>query len=381
MRQVLRYDGMMLLLCLLFAAVGGGAQEAPSPDGEVSIFLDPVEDGFMNSLTSMNSNTEVAFKKEPAYSGDKVYRNALRCGDGPSDFIGMALDASANMLYLDRNRNLDLTDDGPAIIAQDEYGLGYGEFSNVPVELTLQNVPVRYFLDITFYGSYSYQTVKSGWQGEFEFSGRKCTVGISDDLDGKFEKGATFRFDHERNRDARLACGEVDEIPLPKWMCFEGKNYLVDCSLASRDGKAALAVKFSPVTEDLMDVTFEGQFVSRVLLQDDDEGFAMLDWPTPAMRIPRGSYALFRVDLMDSFSGDLESEERLVAGGNALLKTGGPVNQTVSARRQGASLSLGYVLKGIDSVEYLPDISSEASPGFAIYQNDRKVGSGQFEYG
>ena len=64
-----------------------------------------------------------------------------------------------------------------------------------------------------------------------------------------------------------------------------------------------------------------------------------------------------------------------------MLKAGGPLNQTVTAERVGASLSLGYELRGVDGAEYEPDNSYQGKPQFAVYMGDRKVGSGQFEYG
>ena len=51
------------------------------------------------------------FKKEPTLSGSKVVRGTLQLGANPSEEMGFAWDRNAGKLYLDLNRNLDLTDD------------------------------------------------------------------------------------------------------------------------------------------------------------------------------------------------------------------------------------------------------------------------------
>ena len=63
-----------------------------------------------------------AFKKEPVFSGGKVIRGMLQLGGGTSDEMGFAWDRTAGKLYLDLNRNLDLTDDpGRGVFARGRF--------------------------------------------------------------------------------------------------------------------------------------------------------------------------------------------------------------------------------------------------------------------
>ncbi len=99
------------------------------------------------------------------------------------------------------------------------------------------------------------------------------------------------------------------------------------------------------------------------------------------MRIPKGDYYLYRVDLLDSFSGYPRDATALYAGGNTTLKTGGPVSHAVSVKRAGGYLSLDYALTGIDKTRYSTDTEYRNPAQFAVYRGDRKVGGAKFEYG
>lgn len=370
---------ILLAWCLACGSVP--AQEGSPSSSPLEFTLRPVKEGFFCSLSQSRRAAEVSFKKEPAYSGKSVYRHALRFGDGPSDFIGVACDAEANTLYIDRNRNLDLTDDGPGINAADSFGPGYCEFNDVTIEMIHGDMPVSYVLDITVYGDYFSPSVRSGWTGDIELAGKACSMGIADNLDGVFSPDDSFIFDHERHRAARLSFGEVDELPLPRWFLFEGQNYRMESACRVLDGETALTVTLTPITEGMMDITFEGQAVSRVLLAGRDGSYGMLDWPATAMRIPEGVYTPSRVDVLDSFYGHPEDGAELKADGNTLLKAGGPLNQKVRVARSGATLNMNYILKGMEDTQYDSDRGSDDRAEFAIYKDGQVIKTGQFEYG
>lgn len=369
-----------VILCLL-CAVAQSQEAFPYPDEPREFLLNPVVEGFSVFLPDADPETEMVFKKEPEYSGDTVYRNAIRPGRSTSDFIGMACDIDAKTLYIDRNRNLDLTDDGPGVRTDDGFGREYARFTNVRIERMYGNVPVQYTLEIVVFIGGSYALAQSGWIGDIEIAGIPCTLGMADNLDGAFGSGDTFRFDHGRNWEARLSCGEEDELSLPKWLWFEGRLYCIESNFRLMNGYTALAVSLTPVTENMMDIAFEGQFVSRVMMTNVGGEYVLLDWPQSTMRIPLGTYALQRIDLQDSLSG-YPRYTRTVTAQNNLLKIGGPLKQTVTASREGVNLNLDYALQGVDHTNYSPDVlNRERRAQFEAYQGERRVGTGQFEYG
>lgn len=376
---------LLFVLSLLFpSAVRARVNQDPEDNAPVEFILRPVREGFGVEPRDYKRGSEVNFRKEPDYASGFVFRQALRISDDPSDIMGFAYDGIAQVIYFDWNRNLDLTDDGPAIAADYSPAPGRGRFHDVPLVLEHAGIPVPYNLDISFYHSRVIVTVKSGWTGDVEIGGTRCWMGIADDLDGVFSSRDAFWLDHERNRRARLPQGERDDLELPDWIYFEGTTYRFVRELRESQGEVVLAVALIPLTEDLMEISFEGRFVSRVILTEDGGACGMLDWPAAAMRIPQGIYYPIRVDLLDSFYGSVRRWQKLEPGGNTLLKVGGPVHQEVSIERSGTFLSLSYALRGADDNEYAPDrslLSGESDPRFAIYRGGLRVGTGPFEYG
>lgn len=378
----MRCRGVVITIACLLCA-GAWSQEAyPDPDGSpVEFLLNPIENEFSTFLRGVDQETEIVFRKEPEYSGDKVYRNAICLSRAPLDFIGLACDMTAGLLYIDRNRNLDLTDDGPGLRAADLFSNHYVRFAGVHIERTYDDVPVSYTLDTYFFGDYSYSLVRSGWAGVIEIDGTPCVMRVADNMNGVLGGGDSFRFDHNQNWDAQLSFGRDDNLDLPKWLWFEGRLYCMGIDFRSMDGYTALAVSLTPVTENLMDIAFEGQFVSRVMMANESGEYVLLDWPQVAMRIPVGRYSLHRVDLLDSFVAFLWNTPEITAENN-VLKTGGPVKQIISASREGVYLKLNHSLQGEGRASYLPDTLSGGNRArFEVYQGERRVGEGHFEYG
>lgn len=372
-----------LALVLLFSCSALQVQASPDAEAPPAFILRHVPTGFRHDIPSPRRATEVAFKHEPAYAGGTVYRHALRTGSEPTDFIGIAYDVAANMLYIDRNRNLDLTDDGPGISGgrPNYMGFGIGRFSDVRIEVEHDGIVVPYVLDITIFGDfYASFTVTSGWKGEVEIAGKSGEMGVVDTLDGVFDENNGFLFDHEKHRAARLSFGEATVLSLPRWLYFEGQSYTVACAFCVMEDEPVVAVTLTPITEDLMDITFEGQSVSHVVLSSRDNGYGLLDWPVPAMRIPRGVYKPSQVELLDSFTGYPRRPANLEADGNTRLQAGGPLRQEVLVVRSGLYLHMNYALLGVDATEYSPNRSDEP-PGFAVYRDDTRLASGNFEYG
>ena len=66
----------------------------------------------------------------------------------------------------------------------------------------------------------------------------------------------------------------------------------------------------------------------------------------------------------------------------AVLKAGGPLDNNVTANRQGPDLVLNYHLVGAGGETFrLAKRDTTKPPKFAIYKGDKKVASGDFEFG
>jgi hypothetical protein len=348
-----------------------------SLSGEILEFtLHPVTEGFESDSNNnfQRARQEMVFEHEPDYEGSSVIRTALRAGDW---YMGMAYDQSAGLLYIDRNHNLDLRDDGPPYKSEMSY---YAYFSDVSLELMHGDIPVRYLLDINIISrSMTFSEVKSGWVGDIEIAGIACRMGIADNLDGQFDHNDLFFFDHARHRKARLDFGQRDCVGLPRWFYFEGQCYRLDVALDREKDETVLRVTLRPIGDDLMGLHFEGQHVSRIMLKGDRDS-GMLDWPASVMNIPKGEYTVTRVDILDSFYADSPQRTYITDTEPALLKAGGPLEKTIGITRTGPALQMDYNLAGVGGMQYEPD-RSEDNPGFIVYQGERQIARGNFEYG
>jgi hypothetical protein len=68
-------------------------------------------------------------------------------------------------------------------------------------------------------------------------------------------------------------------------------------------------------------------------------------------------------------------------GKSAVLTAGGPLTNSVSINRQGRKLSLNYQLVGAGGAYQMVGQDRSHPPEFAVYQGDKKVSSGKFEFG
>jgi hypothetical protein len=67
--------------------------------------------------------------------------------------------------------------------------------------------------------------------------------------------------------------------------------------------------------------------------------------------------------------------------GPVILKSGGLLQPTVTVERHGRLLVLTYGPKSADGGQLTTADPRGEPPGFTVYQGQRKIASGQFEYG
>ena len=132
---------MAISLAGLALACGGPvrAQEAGgetnSQAGQVvTAYLDyrAVDYSFVNWGLSVTQRYS-AFPKEPALSGGKIIRGVMQLGSGGSNEMAFVWDRAGRKLYLDLNRNLDLTDDAAGVFSCQRGPTAdyYQEFTNI----------------------------------------------------------------------------------------------------------------------------------------------------------------------------------------------------------------------------------------------------------
>jgi hypothetical protein len=126
-----------------------------------------------------------------------------------------------------------------------------------------------------------------------------------------------------------------------------------------------------------------GQGIGRLILRDSMGQRKIFSRPEPNLVLPEGDYCLDQVELQGGPSC-VPAEQRVLrlrAGVPATLKVGAPLWQGVQIERRGAALVLNYQLVGQGGESYVNRYPNAAPPTFTAYQGQRKITSGQFEYG
>jgi len=375
-------SALAVLLCLCVGGAGrSGALD--NEDGTAHVFrLSYKPAGFAHEIEVAHEDSEVVFKKEPQFVAKKVARGALPIGLGTEDYVCFAWDQAEGKLYIDHNRNLDLTDD-PSGPYSAEYGGGsYASFTGIDLATTQADVSLAYAVDVELFSMYasSQQTVTvcSGWEGEMDLHGTRCRMAVVDNLDGRLGAGDAFFFGTIADVDAF----EDGTFPVPEMLFFEDRAYEVETAFEPGEAGTDLVVTLTETAAELGELQIEGTLVRRVLLDGDVR--LELNGPGKVVRIPTGTYAATRVALDAGLYAEAErafSGAIVAADTPGTLKVGGPLTQRVKVHRSGNTLRLDHEgLTGIGGEAYGADRQG-SPPSFVVYKGDKKVAAGTFEYG
>jgi hypothetical protein len=329
---------------------------------------------------------EVKFRKEPAFGKDQVLRRALQIGPNKNDFIGFAVDLTRRTLYLDLNQNLDLTDD-PDGVYQGQGGRAYASFANVRLNLRKNGVVRSYLLDPFYFygrGDAGYIAVKSSYQGEIELYGQKYWVEVQDNLDGVVNRQDQFSI----AVSAEAGRAGYRPMPVATKLFLSGHQYQLNFTFEAGPGVSPLIANVTEISSPLGELVIDGQFIRRLVLEGD-AGLAILDSPTQPIFLPVGKYFVQAVYLQSALSKPALTSNvsrmpqfSVTAGTPYHLRVGGPLESSVTATASGNFLKLSYVLKGVGDEQYsVSNQNSGKPPGIAIYQGDRQLAAGNFQFG
>jgi hypothetical protein len=402
-------SGVVLLAAFLFgasftvnAAPGVEATVATNPQsGQVqTVYLEYSEVGysFINQGLPLVTRS-TPFVKEPAFAGSKVVRGTFQPGGSASNSIAFIWDRAAGKLYLDLNRNLDLTDDPAGVFGcrEKNYSRYYQTFTNVhlPFKTLSGNRELLADLNLYNYGSRPDCTaaVRSFWQGKVILQGADWQVGIvetsfdkSDPRDGGY---MLLRPWAERNKPFNTYPGSSDAFPFSRKLFVQNQAYQLDCTNGSQGDGLKLRLQFTGQQLVLGELKITGDFVRRIILQGEPY-LVIVDQPEPVVKIPVGRYHQPGVWLKKGDaeayrdSGPMRSEKWITVDEKkpVVLAAGGPLTNSVSLSRHGKYLRLNYQLLGVDGELYQRTLADRSHPPeFAVYKGDRKIASGKFEFG
>lgn len=337
-----------------------------------------------------------AFKKEPVFSGSKVIRGTLQLGGSTSDEMAFAWDRAGGKFYLDLNRNLDLTDDPAGVFScGSRFNDNYQFFTNIrlPFRTALGSQPMLTDLNFYYYGQPNCTAaMRSLWQGKVILRGVEWQVGL---LGNPFDQRASLQSGSlllrpwgDRNKSFSLYSGSLEAIPFSRNLFVGNQAYQLRCTNEVQGGAVKVQMEFTEQQPKLGELKITGNYVQRMTLEGGPY-MVVLDQPEAVVKVPVGRYGPTKACLkkgdtqayLDSRTQAAEGHITISEKTPALLTVGGPLTNSVSIRRQGKKLALNYQLVGAGGAYQMVNQDRSHPPEFAVYQGDKKVASGKFEFG
>ena len=359
---------------------------------EYSFFLHLKDNAYTPISIEIPPKIGVEFKKEPFTDKGRIFRSVLRIGDGKNP-IPFALNASKRTLYVDLNRNLDLTDD-PQYPAE-PYSQSNYQCYKFRIPLKIDDTSTSCLIDTMFYlhqnKFFGFATIRSRWEGFIELYGKKYKFILADDMDGKIDlKGRDCIFviseDDPSGEDIVYKSWSNPTKARPEVFFLNGHTFRFGTEFAKRNNRPCVKVTLREIQIETEAVQITGQYIKCLYLSGSN--LIIQDSPGKEIRVPVGRYPQVRVILGDEKYRFLATSDisfnnfEVVRGKPATLTVGGPLKNIVDASQNGRYLQLSYRLIDNNNNDYTLSAKEPKQPPRAvIYQSGREIQSGNFEYG
>lgn len=382
------FRGILISICFLSNLLVNPIYAEQAEIGKEFVFeLQYNRDNFYNSINLDFMPYYETFEKEPNFKVP-VVRGLLPAGSQDKDQIPFIWDRKENKLYLDINRNNDLTDDGSFTSHSDDRE--YGFFNDIPFKFEADSVEIHSVITVILYDfnlSYSYFYIQTGFTGEIELYGKKWKIAIVDNLNGKINSDdQLYLLPGEMNLNLRY---QQNPFYVPETIFSDGHNYSISSEILNKNDKPVLQLTLTESDYPKGEINIMGKSI-RLLTLETDSGLVQLDSPEGRITVPAGEYSIKNV-LLDAGSKGIFNainysiiDIKIIAGDkeNNDLNIGAPLNNTTSVSRMGNVIALDYELLGSGGERYekITQILTE-TPTVSVFSGDKKIATGKFEFG
>lgn len=353
--------------------------------------------GFHKNLHAAMDRSE-PFDAEPDTGDRDVFRGVVHCGDLSNDDtpdVGFLWDKSEGKLYVDLNRDGDLTNDPEGVLTTEDKGSGQYINQQFPqFQLTLTTDTGQHLYNImTHLSSYSDRQgasffIRSGYMGTVNLQGVGWMILVNDSLKGRVDSG--------NQMSVRIDEGEFTNscfsLAVPRSIFLHDHCYAIDFEFKTGDDNAprlwcTLTEKEVPLAE----LKLQSQGVHQLVFGNGDT-LVLPRLSDDVFTVPVGEYRCRELTLKPQEHLSAASPQNLhsivvsvAADTENVLTVGSPLNHTVEVERAGRVLKFNYQLVGQGGETYdlreITGYDNDKSPKIAIYKGDMQLASGQFEYG
>jgi hypothetical protein len=375
-----------------FAASAEPAAASPGATYTTDLNYQETDEVLVSRAVGVKLQT-APFPKEPALPGQNVFRGSLLWGPRPEQAMSFIWDKGRGRLFLDLNRNRDLTDNPNGRFASASRN-GIQSFTNVHLVLPAAtgNRAIRLQLDFSSYqgGSVGVSVgLCSYWQARLSLHGKEWQLGLVENLpDGTGPVSPQYlllRSWAERQRAFHLTSSSADFCNFTKGVFFDNHAYELDCRYEPGTDSPRYKVTLKEQAPRLAELKVTGADLHRLILTAKPATTVLLDEPAGIVKLPAGKYSLDEIwlrkgetEMFRLNAGTVVADEQRPAN----LVAGGPLTNSVEGKPQGDTLWLRYQLLGADRGVYqFPRPDRQHPPEFAVFQGTNRLATGKFQYG
>ena len=405
-RVILLVLGALTTLAIPLSAQDTSASEpTPVPAGQPILLQYKEVDAQIESRSLRMSSQGQPFAKEPDLAGRKPVRGVFLFGTNKVNGLPFVWDQSRGKLYLDLNRNRDLTDDPKGVFTSRERATFsyYQDFRGIRASFETARGTQQACFDLNIHAGDGGRRftigTRSFWEGRVSLQNRDLQVGLVEDITTPGSTNEAYLLIRpwaERDRNFNLQDRPVAAVRLCPNLFYGKQAYMVQCGFVARESAAGVELQFNEHPADLGELKLSGQYLKRLVLagaQSKVPWTVVLDEPEPVVRIPLGTYRFCQARLAHGqveaaydpprYDGFSESPIVVVTGANpSTFEIGGPLTNAVSVQRNGRNLRFSYELTGAGGKAYqLTQTGRDKPPQYSVVKDGKQIASGNFQFG
>ncbi len=333
------------------------------------------------------------FLKEPALPGQNVFRGSLLSEPRPDQATAFIWDKGQGRLYLDLNRNGDLTDDPKGAFASPSRDDNQ-TFTNIHLVLPATTGDRAVRLQLEFYASRSssprvYAGLCYYWAAKLSLHGTDWQFGLVEghrrEQPAALPTYLLLRSWAERQRPFHLTSSSPDFFDFTTNLFFGNQAYALNCRYQPAGDAGKYRLRLEEQSPRLGELKVTGANLHRLILTAKPSLTVVLDKPQGVVKLPVGNYSLAEIWLRkgEAEVGSFGAGKLSVDGRRpATLVAGGPLTNSVATKSQDHTLQLSYKLLAADGREYkFPRRDDKPPPEFAVFQGTNRLATGKFQYG
>jgi hypothetical protein len=231
--------------------------------------------------------------------------------------------------------------------------------------------------------------LRSFWQAKAQLQGQEWQVGVVENpaAEGAAEETSYLLVRPWAARDEpfNLNPGTPYLVNRARQLYLDKQAYTVECRYEAKSDPPHYRLEFTEAQPTLGELKVSGASIHRLIFYRGKECTAVLDKPGPVAQLPAGKYDAAEIWLRSGAVVAANIGERrldIKAQTPASLTVGAPLTNSVKLSRNSGNLLMQYELVGAGGAIFrLNSLDDAKRPEWTVFQGDKRLASGKFEFG